>query len=1030
MNAQTVGWLIFLALIKKLSCGKGIPFELQSKVEAKEGSCVEIRCNIKNKVSDVDGAKWFWMKNATWSNNDYRGTIIYSNDTSQHPVSPDFENRVRYIGSPPSEWKSPYSSKPLCSILICDLKKIDSGNYSLRYVGSDKWFTKEEAILTVDENPCLVVFETPPVVKENEKITLRCNTSSACPSNPKIEGLLSVQLSEAPQNNGEHKSTTVHFTANWKDDGKEVLCQTQDNTDKYMVRNISLIIEYAPKDTSDERSSINVTEGQSLSLTCSIKGRPEPTYTWFQNNSIQLVNKSHTMMITSAKDSQSGEYHCEAKNKHGETKSNPVLINVVYAPDVKIEMTSPKSTIRQGDKIILTCNVKRSKPPPNSYAWFKDDRQIDILGKTYNVQRIEPENSGTYTCVANNTVGTGKSQPFQIKVEYGPRKTNISVPHHTGVKVGHSLTFTCDTDANPVPHKYSWYGYNKNKQIYASQWTSQTTTDNSLHLESVQRADELCYICNATNNINTGEDSRLLCIPVLYPPTNTTLSMDTEVREGQPITIKCTVESFPPSMLTLKRTSTSSAQSSEWALTKTKTWALSHTFNVTSTHAGSYTCHAENSEGTQTSTERKLVVKYAPQDVAIRAQPNLVVNENKSLTLVCNAQSYPPVTSTTWMIDGKEAIVNTAQSFTLKSVTPSNSGLYSCKASNEIGSRQSKPVEVQVKYAPKHTNITKVVEQQLTNGTRVVMLTCSSHCYPPVKQYVWYMKMDGNSKDKTVSSGQNYSVSSNQPGVYYCIAENEIGGKMSDPYELFLDGVLKKVLIFSFGCLLIIIIIIIAFIYRCRRNKSIQQGTSNRLPWWTCFSFLACWNSNRRRNLTSEPGLAEPSRSRDDLLPYQPRRPKTQPPQPRPDTTAASNINSVYCAVNLPRKQGPSAQKPNRNGHADDDILNYASLQFGNKQIQSKMEQDTYAMVSKPKPPQKNEQETMEPYENIQQMQRTAHAAKAPDPLNYDSDTSEDEVELNYSQVTFTPKLGHQRDSTDSSTSDEEYETQYSEVKL
>ena len=119
-------------------------------MEAIEGSCVEIRCNIKNKVSDVDSAYWFWMKNATWSDNDYHGTIIYSNGTSQHPVSPDFAKRVSYIGSPSSEWKSPYSSKPLCSILICNLKKIDSGNYSLRYVGSDKWFTREEAILTVD----------------------------------------------------------------------------------------------------------------------------------------------------------------------------------------------------------------------------------------------------------------------------------------------------------------------------------------------------------------------------------------------------------------------------------------------------------------------------------------------------------------------------------------------------------------------------------------------------------------------------------------------------------------------------------------------------------------------------------------------------------------------------------------------------------------------------------------------------------------------------------------------------------------
>lgn len=88
-----------------------------------------------------------------------------------------------------------------------------------------------------------------------------------------------------------------------------------------------------------------------------------------------------------------------------------------------------------------------------------------------------------------------------------------------------------------------------------------------------------------------------------------------------------------------------------------------------------------------------------PQNVIVKAQPDLVVNEDTLLTLVCSALSHPPVTSVTWMkmTDGKSAIVNRSPSFTLNPVTPSDRGLYSCEASNEIGSRKSQPVEVKVK---------------------------------------------------------------------------------------------------------------------------------------------------------------------------------------------------------------------------------------------------------------------------------------------------------------------------------------------
>ncbi|KAF3839462.1 hypothetical protein F7725_018179 [Dissostichus mawsoni] len=65
----------------------------------------------------------------------------------------------------------------------------------------------------------------------------------------------------------------------------------------------------------------------------------------------------------------------------------------------------------------------------------------------------------------------------------------------------------------------------------------------------------------------------------------------------------------------------------------------------------------------------------------------------------------------------------------------------------------------------------------------------------------------------------------------------------------------------------------------------------------------------------------------------------------------------------------------------------------------------------------------LEDYENIS----TAHSAVSPNPLNDDTDTSEDELEINYSQVNLKAKT--QRAARDLINSDEE-ETQYSHIKI
>lgn len=212
------------------------------------------------------------------------------------------------------------------------------------------------------------------------------------------------------------------------------------------------------------------------------------------------------------------------------------------------------SVVRHGDTVTLNCNVKRSNPQPHTYSWFKDGNAIGH-GHTY-VHVMKPEDKGSYTCKATNIVGSGTSEPRAIVVEcrflhfvlfvcqktddcrekkinpkiYPQRKHTessfflLDLPRNTRiltnqskekVKVGSSLTFTCVTDAEPDPSKHSWYRYNYNKQIDSSLWTSRTTNEHVLRLENVQRADEACYICNATNSMGTGDNSDQVCIKVL-----------------------------------------------------------------------------------------------------------------------------------------------------------------------------------------------------------------------------------------------------------------------------------------------------------------------------------------------------------------------------------------------------------------------------------------------------------------------------------------------------------------------------------
>ncbi|XP_068997381.1 B-cell receptor CD22 isoform X1 [Embiotoca jacksoni] len=1023
MNAHTVRWFVFLALINNSSRAQPNPFSLEVKhLTAKAGSCIEMSCKVTNDVESND-AYWFWMKDAKYNGRTktFDATIVYSSDQVQRPVSQGFENRVNYTGSLSSTWTN-VSPQESCSIMLCGLNKTDSGNFSFRYIHRSKtdikWVTEPGINLKVENNPCLILFKKQPPVKENTTVTLECSTSTSCTSNLRIEALTQQPLRPNGNLTTENpKSSTYMFTAHWKDDGIVFSCFTEDNTDKYLIQNISVTVEYAPTDTKVTMSSEHVTEGDSVTLTCSANGQPKPNFSWFQNDQQKSSESSAEWTFAPTEVSQNLSYFCKAENKHGSGKSGPVTIDVQYAPEVEIWISQQPVGIlqnaTQGDLMSFTCHVKRSNPKPLNFSWYKNEAFVSA-GGNYDVV-VEPEDSGVYTCEADNKVKAGRSEGLQLKVRYRPRNSRISIHEAIdyNVKVNSRLTFTCNTDADPQPW-YSWYRY---KQTDPSRWTLLPEMKSN-YSKMALRSDDACYVCNATNFIGSGNISQPVCIKVLFPPTKTVLSMNAEVSSGQLVKIACTTESYPPSAFTL----TLSADP-KWIVSKPADDQNSfhHEFTATSANAGYYTCCASNAEGRNISVQRRLVVKYTPEEVKVETRPGLIVKENTSVTLDCSARSYPSVTSVTWMkmTNGKKKLIKGAQkTFSVKSAGPSDSGLYSCSATNEIGTTESQQVEVKVMYAPKHTGITKGEEEKLPDGTSSVLLSCWAHCYPPVQRYSWYRKTEDGEEDEEHSKSQNISVNSNRPGEYYCVAKNEISQRASDPINPFHNMTMKAVKFFCLFLLHFLILILIFFWYRRRRNKPVQQGAGDTQP--RC-GFLGWWSGVRRGNLINEMALADHVRSRDELLPDQPQRCQT-----RPDSTPASSDNVIYSKVKLPHgQQAASAQQPHRphGGHVDSDSLNYSRLHFANKQ-KKPAEDVVYAKVAKPKPSEEKQQESLGDYENIYK----ARAAKLPTPSDYDTDTSEDEVEVNYAQVTFKTKLGHQRSNSDSDSFEDK--TQYSDIKI
>ncbi|XP_053085651.1 B-cell receptor CD22-like [Pangasianodon hypophthalmus] len=199
---------------------------------------------------------------------------------------------------------------------------------------------------------------------EGSSVTLTCSSDA----NPPVENYTWFK-----EKTSVGKGKTYIISNISTEDSGEYKCKCSNEVGHQDSIGVTLNVLYPPKNVSVSISSSGeIVEGSSVTLTCSSDANPPvENYTWFKGNESSPIGSGQSYRAL-----QSGQYYCEAQNKHGSLKSAAVSVtlNGEYDDDnlyANVAMTNPINTVPDSasanqDEVLYARVVRRSAGDPGS----------------------------------------------------------------------------------------------------------------------------------------------------------------------------------------------------------------------------------------------------------------------------------------------------------------------------------------------------------------------------------------------------------------------------------------------------------------------------------------------------------------------------------------------------------------------------------------------------------------------------------------------------------------------------------------
>ncbi|UMM39454.1 hypothetical protein L5515_016510 [Caenorhabditis briggsae] len=640
-----------------------------------------------------------------------------------------------------------------------------------------------EMLLDVFTPPKVSVHSENPIKAVGETITLFCNATGNPPPQMKWlkGGAMIFDSPDGPRVS--LKGARLDIPHLKKHDVGDYTCQAM-NAAGTSEGSISVDVLVPPEINRDGIDmSPRLPASQILTLHCLAQGKPPPKIKWTLNGTELKASKEITIgtdasfiQINNVSLSDKGVYECHAENSAG-SDSLMYNVDVVQAPVISNGGTEQ---VIEGELAVIECLVEGYPAP--QVSWLRNGNRVETgvqgvrymaEGRKLTIIEARSLDSGIYLCSATNEAGSAQ-QAYTLEVLVFPKIVSVA-PETLTPSSNAGFSMPCAVRGYPEPI-ISWTVNGKN--IFNGTMGYKIDSDGTLHVEKAEQR-TMTFECTAKNDAGL-DHLEYKVHTIIAPKIGSSGVRSLNGSEGEQTRIKCDIEA-DQSEITWTKNGAPLLPSNTIEFQEKKTFVV-----ITSTRLsdqGEYSCTVANKAGNATQVT-SLNVGVAPK---ILERPSTqVVHKGEQVTLWCEASGVPQP-SISWYKDEQllsntgidETATTKKKSVIFSSITPSQAGVYTCKAENWVGATEEDVdliVMISPEVSPERMNVS-------TNPRQTVFLSCNATGIPePVISWMRDSNIAIQNNEKYQILGTTLAIRNVLPdddGFYYCIAKSDAGQKIA-----------------------------------------------------------------------------------------------------------------------------------------------------------------------------------------------------------------------------------------------------------
>uniref|UniRef100_A0A673NET8 Neogenin 1a n=1 Tax=Sinocyclocheilus rhinocerous TaxID=307959 RepID=A0A673NET8_9TELE len=394
----------------------------------------------------------------------------------------------------------------------------------------------------------------------------------------------------------------------------------------------------------------------------------------------------------------------------------------------------PSDTLAvRGAPTLLNCSIHSEFPA--KIEWKKDGSFLSLasddrrqvladgsllISSVVHSKHNKPD-EGVYQCVATiDNLGTIISRTARLSVAGIPRY--LSQPEAASVRAGDSHVLNCEVN----PDLVSFIRWEQNKEPVELDQRVFTLPSGALVISNATEADAGLYRCVIDNAgpTKTSEEAEIQ----ILPGEERTLEFLMEPQHvskvvGESVLLPCVVTGYPTAYVTW----THKDQLIEYSKGRFEVLGGGslRIFNLTEEDAGSYSCMADNVNGS-IEAQTVLALKASPQ--FLKKPANIYAHEATDITFECEVTGSPAPTIK-WVKNGDAVIpsdyfkIIKEQNLLVLGLVKSDEGFYQCLAENDAGNVQSSAQLIILDQdvtipSPPPTSLTRATTDRLMPGSR------------------------------------------------------------------------------------------------------------------------------------------------------------------------------------------------------------------------------------------------------------------------------------------------------------------------